>query len=90
MTAIASVRAMITVSGFARAASAARTFRTISSRGMTLLALHVTAALREGLILDLHGRGARALVLPHGAGDVRELAEAGVGVGDHRERDRAA
>ena len=37
VTAIASVRAMISVSGLVRAASAARTFATISLVGMTFL-----------------------------------------------------
>ena len=55
-----------------------------------VLALHVPAALREDLILELDCRHAGALQLVHGADHLRDLAVAGVGVRDHGERDGGA
>ena len=55
-----------------------------------VLALHVTAALREDLILELDAGDAGALELVHGADHLRDLAVARVGVGDHGERDGRA
>ena len=55
-----------------------------------VLALHVPAALREDLILELDAGHAGALQLVHGADHLRDLAVAGVGVRDHGERDGGA
>ena len=55
-----------------------------------VLALHVPAALREDLILELDAGDAGALELVHGADHLRDLAVARVGVGDHGDRDRRA
>ena len=54
---------MISVSSERRAATAARTLITISVGRDHLLALHVAAALRRDLVLDLHRVGAGGLEL---------------------------
>ena len=48
------------------------------------LALEVTAALREHLVLELDRGGARSLVAAHGAHDIGGAAEAGVAIDDER------
>jgi hypothetical protein len=53
-----------------------------------LLVVEVPAALREHLVLDVEGGDAGGGVLAHCAHDVELVAEAGVGVRDHRHADR--
>ena len=84
-TARASVRAMITNSGWVRASTAARTFAAISSAGNDELALHVPALLRGHLVLDVDPGDPGRLVGADGADHVQRVAVAGVGVGDHRD-----
>ena len=55
-----------------------------------VLAVHVPAALREDLVLELDAGDAGALELVHRAHHLRDLAVAGVGVGDHGEGDGRA
>lgn len=52
------------------------------------LARHVAAALREHLVLEEQARDAGALVEAHGARDVGHVAEAGIRVGEDRQRGR--
>jgi hypothetical protein len=54
--------------------------------GDHVLAVHVAAALREHLILELDARDTRSLQLLDGADHLRDLAIARVGVGDHGDR----
>ena len=79
---------MISSSASPRASTAARTFSTISAAVDHLLALHVAAALRRDLVLDVQrgdpGRG----VLAHRAHHVERVAVAVVGVGDQRHAHR--
>ena len=51
------------------------------------LAVEVAATLREALVFELHHRGAGALEAAHGALHIQRIAEAGVGVDDHRQLD---
>ena len=55
-----------------------------------VLALHVPAALREDLILELDARDAGVLELVHRADHLRDLAVARVGIGDDGDPDRRA
>ncbi len=50
----------------------------------------MAAALRELLVLELHGVGAGALQHADRARDVQRIAEARVGIDDERQRDRLA
>ena len=50
----------------------------------------MAALLGEHLVLDLHPGGARTLERAHGAHRVDRIAEAGVGVGEHRHADHVA
>jgi len=54
------------------------------------LAGHVAAALGKDLVLDEQARDARLLVEAHRPRDVGDVAEAGVGVGEQRQRRRVA
>ena len=49
----------------------------------------MAAFLREDLVLDVHGGDAAPFVFAHRAHHVELVAVAGVGIGDHRQADRA-
>ncbi len=82
---MASVRAMISVSAQARASAMAAILPAISAAGISDFSDEVPAALGIALVLDLQRGGAGAFVDPHGALGVQRVAEAVVGVDDHRQ-----
>ena len=90
VTARASVRAMMTKSGSVRYSEAARILSAVLLGGDHLLARDVPALLGRHLVLDVEPRHARLLVFAHRAHHVEHVAVAGVGVGDHRQRDARA
>jgi hypothetical protein len=55
-----------------------------------ILALEVSALLRENLILNLNAGGARAFKYAHSARHIHGVAKSGVGIGKHWDRDGIA
>ena len=77
---------MITVGSSARAAAAARSFAHIASVVTSDLARQMAAALGQLLVFQLNRRRAGPLQLGDRPLDVHRVAEAGVGIDDHRNR----